>query len=85
MRFRLPPFPSGQFPEIDAWARAVEDAITSLPRVSIISTANGPNVSGVTAEPGTLAIDIASSATTRVWHKRSSSTVTTGWSAFSWI
>lgn len=85
MRHLLPPFPTHLYPELEPWVRAVEQLVSTMPRFSIISTLNGPNTSGLTGDPGTLAFEVASSATTRLWQKRSASTSTTGWSAFSWI
>lgn len=84
MRRTLPPFPHALYPELAAWARAVEAIAISLPEFSIISTSAGPNSSGLTGATGALAFEIGS-ATTKLWQKRSASTSTTGWSAFSWI
>lgn len=66
------------------WCRAVELEFSRLP-FSVISTNGGPNVIGIVGDRGLIAVDIASSATTRLWQKRSGSTLTTGWSAISWI
>lgn len=82
---KFPPRPTHLDPRLDAWMRAVEENIREIPSFSISSTTNGPNSSGVTGDPGTLLVDVASSATTRLWIKDSASTSTTGWSAFSWI
>ena len=82
---RFPPFPTARYPELATWARAVEEHIQSIPYFSQFSTSNGPNVLGVAADRATLGFDLASSATTLVWVKRSASTSTTGWSALSWI
>jgi hypothetical protein len=62
----------------------VEAQLAVLPDFSIVSTSDGPNSSGISADLGTIAIDIGSSST-RLWQKRSASTSTIGWSNFSWI
>lgn len=84
MKRSLPPLPSNVDPQFLVWARAVEMQLLTLPELSVISTANGPNVSGRTGSPGALAVDIGSSVT-RLWQKYSASTSTTGWSAYSRI
>jgi hypothetical protein len=62
--------------------REVTSALNDLP-LSIFSTANGPNVSNVTAPEGFIGIETGSGAT-RLWIKRVGSD-STGWSALSWI
>lgn len=84
MRRSLPPIPSGIDPRLLVWARAVEGIVLTLPEISIASTSNGPNASGMTGSTGALLIDIGSSST-RLWQKLSASTSTTGWSAYSWL
>lgn len=84
MKRSLPPLPVTVDPQMLVWARAVEAVVLSLPEISIVSTSNGPNTSGITGSTGALLIDVGSAAT-RLWHKRSASTSTTGWSAFSWL
>ena len=83
-RSRFPARPRFPDPQMEAWARALEDRVALLPNHSIISTSNGPNSSGLTGDLGDLATDIGSSVT-KLWQKHSASTSTTGWSAFSWI
>ena len=62
------------------WMRDVTNTINALP-FSIFSTANGPNVSLVTAPQGFFGLEIGSSAT-KHWVKTSGST-STGWSPLS--
>lgn len=68
-----PPTGTGLF---TLWAKQVTDAINGLPNFSMSSVTNGPE-SNVTASPGTLLINIASSGTV-LWVK-TSGTTTTGW------
>lgn len=84
MRRRIPQPPATGNAQLDAWARSVTDALSGIPFFSVISSANGPNSSGLTGDPGGFVVDIGS-AVTKFWQKRSLSTSTTGWSAFSWI
>jgi hypothetical protein len=79
----LPPIPANLDPALLAWARAVEAIVLSQPTWSLISTANGPNASGHTANLGDFAVDVGSSVT-RLWQKHSASTSTVGWNAFLW-
>lgn len=67
---------------LDDWAQQVTSVLNGLP-ISVFSTADGPNVSNVTAPQGYLGIEIGSGAT-KLWFKRSGST-STGWSTFSYV
>lgn len=73
--------PRGLGAEFDEWARNIESMLAALPPMSTFSTTNGPNAIGVYAEPGTVGVEVASSATTRVWVKQSASNSTIGWTA----
>lgn len=81
-RYRISRPPITPFRELDRWLETVTDAINALPNFSISSTTNGPE-SVITADSGTLLIDIGSSATT-YWLKESGST-SIGWSTLSLI
>ena len=61
---------------VDNWNRQVATAINNLP-FSIFSTANGPNVSKITAPEGFIGFEVGSS-NTKLWVKYSGST-STGW------
>jgi len=74
------PPPSGSA-GFDSWAREVTNVINGLP-LSIISTADGPNSSNVTAPIGFIGIEIGSSSTP-LWIKFGSGA--TYWSALSHI
>lgn len=69
---------------LNEFLRAVADELNATPAISRISTADGPNSSGISGDYGLLAVDVGSSAT-KLWQKFSASTSTTGWSAYSWI
>lgn len=58
------------------WRETVTDAINELVPFSQMSTADGPNTSGITGEAGTIGIDTGSSGTV-FWGKTSSGT--TNW------
>lgn len=78
-RYRITRPPETPFRELNRWLETVTDAINALPNFSFISTTDGPE-SVVTADSGTFAIDIGSSATT-YWLKESNSGTTVGWAA----
>lgn len=58
---------------VQDWRLQVTDLLNGLPTFSIFSTADGPNSSGLTAERGTIGVDIGSTATT-FWGANSAST-----------
>lgn len=80
----IPPIPSNLDPAFRAWARALEQVVLTQPRMSTISTTNGPNSSAHTGDLGDILVDVGS-ASTRLWIKTANSSVTQGWSALSWI
>lgn len=63
----------------NATQREIVQALNEIPFISYISTSDGPE-SVVSASPGSIAIDVGSSATT-FWGKLSGET-STGWAAF---
>ena len=69
-------------PDLAFWMEQVTDAINHLPGFSISSTTDGPE-SQVTADSGTLLIDVGSSAMT-FWLKLSGSS-NVGWGAADWV
>ena len=77
---RIPKLPSNVDREVWLWMEAVTNAINFMPPLSYISTVDGPNTSGVSAERGTIAVEVNSSTTTVAWVK-TSSTGTQSWRA----
>ena len=70
-------------PALDRWLDEVKRAIEGLP-VSVFSTSDGPNTSGVSAPVGFIGIEVGSSAT-RFWLKYESPSLTTGWQSIATI
>lgn len=64
-RLRVGRPPRTDNPALDAWLDQVADAINGVPDLTIVS--GNPNTSGITGGVGTLAVNILSSATQRVW------------------
>lgn len=77
---KLPNLPRVSDPDLYVWMKAVHEALSLSPPLSYISTTNGPNVSGVSAERGTIGVEVGSSRTTALWVK-STSTGTNNWKA----
>lgn len=64
-------------PALDRWLSEVQAAVNGLP-ISVFSTSDGPNTSGVSAPRGFIGIETGSSGT-RFWLKYEASSLTTGW------
>jgi hypothetical protein len=69
---------SGEIPDVfrdlPEWTRRTVDAVNGLPAFSIFSTQDGPNSSALTANRGTIGVDVGSSSTTVLWVQGSDGT-----------
>jgi len=78
LRISQPPLLSADF---HRWALQVTNALNALNNVSIFSSADPPNTSGLTASVGDIAINIGSHAS-KLWF--SASSATNAWSYISY-
>ena len=72
-RTRINGTPATQDKVLNAWITQVTDALNQLPNMSISSVSASPE-SVITADYGVLLWNVNSSATTKLWFKRSGTT-----------